>query len=166
MKRSLWGAIPQLSTKDRGGRLARSSGLCAHPCPHLANLEGHPETTPDSCPSHLCLRACDLSPCVLTACPISVAWDGCPAAAGCLQPQDVDRSCLSCTTTVPAPGLGLSIFIQLQGLCFTLCPVVEATSEGMVGILRLSHSWTGKNTFVGWSGQGMADRRLFFSALC
>lgn len=57
----------------------------------------------------------------------------------------------------PAPGLGLSIFIQSKVSASLSCPVVEATLEGMVGILRLSHSQAGRNSSAG-GGQGMGGR--------
>lgn len=118
------------------------------PCHHQANLADHPESIPTSClsplscPSPLCLPSAESLPllsalgCVSCRSRVSAApRRSCP--------------CLSCTMTIPAPGLGLSIFIQSKVSASLSRPVVEATLEGMVGILRLSHSQAGVNASVG-----------------
>lgn len=107
-----------------------------------------------------------LSPFVLRACPFPVPWDGCPAGSGVFAAPRWSCPCLSCTMTIPASGLGLSIFIQSKVSASLSRPVVEATLEGMVGILRLSHSQAGRNASVG-GGQGRGGRpeTSYFSAL-
>lgn len=55
IKRSLGAAALNLNTKVRGGELARGTRLCAHLSHHQANLADHPETTPATYHSPLCL---------------------------------------------------------------------------------------------------------------
>lgn len=166
IKRRLGAAGSNVSTKDRGEGLARGPRLFVLPYHHQANLADHPESIPARLqPPQLPQAA--LSPIFLRACPSQCLGMGVLPEQGVSAPCG-DCPCLSCTMTIPAPSLGLSIFIQLKVSASLSCPVIEATLEGMVGILRLSHSQAGKNTSVGGGpGRGWQTGNCLVSApLC
>lgn len=152
MIRGAWGQpvpilVPRIGVRSwlEARSLCSSMSLPGKPCRPPRALP-----PPLSCPAHS-VSLCPESLPLLSA----LGWVTCRSGVFAAPRQSCP--CLSCTMTIQRLGWGCLFLSSPRSPLHFSCPVVEATLEGMVGILRLSHSQAGRNSSAG-GGQGRGSK--------